>query len=143
MDPLSALGLACNVMQVISFVHETISIYKRLRRDGSSNSELAYYVSHLSTLSGNLRGSIDDTAKQKGSLNQQEKELQAIANECYRTSTALQAELSNVANPSVGSHRTALRATLKNVWRRSDLEKSEKTMVANQRLLETKILEQL
>jgi hypothetical protein len=143
MDPLSALGLACTVMQVISFAHETISICKRLHRDGSSNPELGYCASHLSTLSAHLRRSIEDTAKQKTSLNQQEKELQSIANECYHASMALQVELSNVANPSVGSHRTAIRATLKNVWRRSDLEKLEKTMVANQRLLETKLLEQL
>jgi hypothetical protein len=130
-------------MQVITFAHETISICKRLHRDGSSNPELVYCASHLSTLSAHLRSSIDNTVKQKGSLNKQEKELQGIANECYRASTALQAELSNIANPSVGSHRTAIRATLKNVWRKSDLEKLEKTMVANQRLLETKLLEQL
>ncbi|KAI9658091.1 MAG: hypothetical protein M1821_002751 [Bathelium mastoideum] len=143
MDPLTALGLACNVMQVISFAHETISLCKRLYRNGSSNPDLVYHASHLSILSSNLQVSINDAARQGSSLNQQRKELQAIANECYHASTALQVELEQVANPSVGSYRMAIRATLKTIWRQNSLDKLEKNMVAIQRLLETKLLGQL
>jgi hypothetical protein len=142
MDPVSALGLACNVMQIISFCHETITLCKRLHRDGSSDPNLDHVTSHLSRLSNNLRDSID-AAKQGVPLKQQEKELQSIANECYKASTALQLELAKVANVSVGSHRSAIKATLKTVWRKSNLEKLEKTMNTNQRLLESKLLEQL
>jgi N-terminal domain on NACHT_NTPase and P-loop NTPases len=142
MDPVSALGLACNVMQIISFCHETISLCKRVHREGSSDPNLDHVTSHLSRLSDNLRDSID-AAKQGKPLNRQEKDLQSIANECYKASAAVQLELAKVANVSVGSHRSAIQATLKTVWRRSNLEKLEKTMTTNQRLLESKLLEQI
>ena len=142
MDPLSALSLACNVMQVISFCHETISLCKRLHREGSSYPDLDDFAAHLSSLSSTLHDSID-TKKSNGRLDEQEKELQLVAKESYVASISLQAELAKVSNVAGGSHRAAFKATMKTIWRKNTLDRLEQTMLANQKLLESKLLQQI
>lgn len=38
LDPVTALGLACNVFQIISFVDEVYDVSKRIAEDGNPDS---------------------------------------------------------------------------------------------------------
>lgn len=61
LDPLTAMGIACNVMQVISFCCETISLAKRMKEDGTLDPKLRDFADRLFTATARLKQYVDSS----------------------------------------------------------------------------------
>lgn len=76
LDPLTAMGIACNVMQVISFCGETISLAKKIKADGTLDPNLCGYAEQLSTATMRLKQYVGSSEKP---LTKDQVELQEAA----------------------------------------------------------------
>ncbi len=80
MEPLAALGLASNVLQMISFVHETASTYARLAQSGTPDWNLSSNTERLIDLTANLQASLGQVIPQ--SATPDENKLATLAAKC-------------------------------------------------------------
>jgi hypothetical protein len=88
MDPLTALGLTCDVLQVITFGREVLSLCMRVYRDGSLEPDLAYNALHLQSLSTKLVESFR-AARTPNQLSKDQYDLQDIAFRLLKTTNQL------------------------------------------------------
>ena len=138
LEPLAALGLACNIMQIISFAHETASVCKTIYRTGSAAPNLANNVADLANVSENLKKSLSSAP---GSLGKDEQELMDIANRSLAAASDLKKEVENIAtNTSKGKLISAISGGLKATVSKRRIERLEKSMLDCQRVLESRIL---
>lgn len=76
LEGLAALGLACNIFQVISFGRETLGLVKSVYRDGTMDNSL---VDKITAIQGVASHIIDINIPQSGS---QEKKLVEVTKKC-------------------------------------------------------------
>ena len=145
MDPLTALGVACNIMQIISFGHEVFSLARRLRKDGSPDASLADKSARLSDLSGELQNSLD-MQQQTRPLSQNQLRLQNVAKKCLSLSNNLTEELDQIkwkTDPKGNNSKTQSRLlgqTWKSLWRKSKIDKLQAEMTQIEQTMQTTIL---
>jgi len=138
LEPLAALGLVCNIMQIISFAHETVSICKTIYRTGYPDTNLANNVAYLANVSENLKESLGSAP---GSLGKDEQELMDIANRSLAAASSLRKEVENITtNTSKGKLISAISGGLKATFRKRRIERLERSMLDCQRALESRIL---
>lgn len=94
LDPMSALGLACNIIQIVDFSLETVTKFRELYKDGASseNRELEDMAVRLKSLRANLI-TVDRITEQSKPIFGDEKELQGLADDCCKMADKLTAEL--------------------------------------------------
>jgi len=141
MEPLITLGLACNVMQVISFGHEAVSMCQRVHQSGSPlyDNNFEKVTKQLAELSANLAG---DLTKQSQPLNRGDKALVDIANDCTKAVTDILDELGFLKGKQ-NDLRDALKIAIKTAWRKKRLTRLEKNLAEWQKTMETGILVRL
>jgi hypothetical protein len=138
LEPLAVFGLACNVMQVLSFSHETISLCKSIFRTGSLSPNLANNVSHLSEVCESLNDSLNSKPKP---LSKDQQKLLEIAQDSLAVASQLKAEVNKIDNTiSKGKLSSAITGGLKATWRKGKIEKLEKSISSYQRTLESSLL---
>lgn len=76
LEALAALGLACNIFQVISFGRETLSLVKSVYRDGTLDNSLMDKITAIQGVASNI---IDVNIPQSGN---QEKKLVDVTKKC-------------------------------------------------------------
>ncbi|KAI1471056.1 uncharacterized protein F4812DRAFT_455168 [Daldinia caldariorum] len=137
MSGLEALGIGCNVMQVISFAHETVEFCKGVYRGQSFNDYNQQTVASLQGLSAQLQ-----THFQKAKLKTtNEKQLADIASKCNVAARALEDEVNFLgSHHAKGDLRAALSVVIKTKWRRSRLERLEKSLRNHQQTMESYLL---
>ncbi|TVY49615.1 Vegetative incompatibility protein [Lachnellula occidentalis] len=133
-DPLTCLGIACNVMQVISFSHEIYSVVERIKEDGSVDEELRQHVDHITESSKGLENYLDRIADQQLPRNQTN--LRNIASKCLKTSKKIQTKLDRIDNTRGGLVPRAVKL----FWRKDALERLEKDMQDYQDAMQSQIL---
>ncbi|KAF7561149.1 hypothetical protein G7046_g2983 [Stylonectria norvegica] len=135
MSGLEALGLACNIFQVISFAHETISICKRVYQDGSPCPDLTINATHLDSMAAQVQA-LGPTGK----LAKDEQQLLDVAKACQRIAADLNDEITIIVGQSnKGNVAATLKTAVKMKWRRRRLEAMEKKLADAQRLMETSL----
>jgi hypothetical protein len=145
MDPLTVMGIACNVMQIISFGHEVFSLARRISKDGSPDASLADKSARLSDLSGELQSSLN-MQQQTRPLNQTQLRLHNVAKKCLSSSNNLTEELDQIKwkTESKGSNsktqRRLLSQTWKSLWRKSKIDKLQEEMTNIEQTMQTTIL---
>ncbi|PMD31899.1 hypothetical protein L207DRAFT_187662 [Hyaloscypha variabilis F] len=142
MEAVAALSIACNVMQVISFAHETISLCKRLHQGGLLDEDLANNARHLSSLSASLRDSIN-AARTPRPLTKEQNGLQAVAERCLEASTKLRLELDKFTMPGSPSGLTTLKTVLSAHFHKKSIKALRKIMNECQCTLQSDLLFQL
>lgn len=99
LEPLIALSLTCNILQLISFGHETISLVKRVCEDGTFDQALNTHATRLNTLALNVprpppgskgyEKGLFDTAQDCQSISRDlEKELKILSSHASRPRAA-------------------------------------------------------
>ena len=148
MDPLTALGIACNVMQILSFSHEIFTLARRIAHDGSPDASLADKSAHLSDLSEDLQGSLKKQQETKH-LTKQQQCLQKVAKKCLGSAKDLAEELDNIKwkpGPS-GSNSKAQRRLLSQTWKawwgKSKIDNLEKEMTQAEQAMQSTMLSEL
>lgn len=138
MEPLVALSLACNVMQVILFGTETVRLCKRIYRTGSPDASLEEYGANLAQLSSSLGAQLQRKPKP---LQHWEQELLDISEKCEKAATDLQNTVSSLSIQGSSPRWCAtLKMSSKMIWRRNHLVQREKSLSSYQRTMETGIL---
>ena len=140
MDPLSALSIACNVMQVVSFGLETISLCKAIYTNTHPDSRLADSGRHLEDLGASITRQLNQCSAEPTS---KDKAFLSVAKQCADDAKALQNEIAYLAPKKVHEIRAAIGATGRSFWRRRKLERLEGNLARSQRTLETYMLGRL
>ncbi|ROV92860.1 hypothetical protein VSDG_06406 [Cytospora chrysosperma] len=140
MEPLSALSIACNVMQVISFGLGTISLCKKIYETGHPDLGLVESGRHLEGIGRSLTQQLKHRTK---SLTAEDRAFIKIANQCADDARALQDEAAYLAPKKEHEIRGAIMATGRSLWHSKKLKKLEENLSRSQRLLETCLLERI
>jgi hypothetical protein len=163
-ESLAIFGIACNVMQVINFAHDTITVFKQLHDEGCADPSLRkaadqmldatkYLVDSINVNGGNAR------------LTVEEAELIELANECSGIAKKLSDELNRLANgtasktisgttgttgtpgTTTGAQKTVKRSFWKTArlggrtwWKNGEIERLERDLNRAQKMMETRIL---
>ena len=137
MEAIAALGLACNVMQVISFSLEVISVAKQVATSGAIEPDLADRASRLSELSSSLDESLSGLPTP---LAPPQHELKEVAQKCCSASLELRDELNKLAPK--GRHKVVriLGSSVKSVMRKNSIKKLEKSMLQWQGILDSGLM---
>lgn len=84
LEGFAALGLACNIFQVISFGRETLGLVKSVYRDGTLDNTLIDKSTAIQGVASNI---IDVNIPQSGS---QEKKLVDVTKKCTRVARGME-----------------------------------------------------
>jgi hypothetical protein len=142
MESLVALGLACNILQVISFCRVTIETFTDIKSSGSAQPDLAEITSKLEGLSLQLQSSISNTRRSSAPSSLPSvysTQLLDAARDCNAAATKLRNELDAIAKSKGGVAGKTLAASR----RRSRIQRLEKSLVHHQQLLNTQLLVKL
>ena len=138
-EALAALGVACNVFQVISFCHEVVGVAVKIRQKGTADESLAQNASRIEALANQLDISIQNSVQVKSTVSPAQQELSSIAKDCSLIAKRLTVELDKISKSRGG---TVIK-TARTVFAKSKLEKLESSMQQHQRTLNSRILVQL
>jgi hypothetical protein len=143
MDPLTAFGLTCNVIQVLSFANEALSLCRRVCRDGSPEPDLAYNTAHLQNLSKKLLESLN-AGQTSDKLSKEQYDLRQIASKLMIVTTQLSKLMDEVTVDGAPSRRTAVANTMKYLLRyKGKIQTLQNTMESFQNTLNSRILAHL
>ncbi|KAK4446737.1 hypothetical protein QBC34DRAFT_147976 [Podospora aff. communis PSN243] len=137
MEAVQALGLACNVMQIITFTCETANAAKKLFRDGLDDPRLL----PLAEGSVELYRTLEKDLSRFQPLSEDEVRLARIARDCVDAGTILRTEVANLTlSKTQGRLLRSVRAALKAKASEGKLEKVRRSMEAHQKVLELGLL---
>ena len=143
MDPLSAFGLACGVIQVLDFSRKVLVKCRELYKHGASseNEEIESMAKCLTGLSTDL--DLANSVRNSGRTTQlyhDDQELLKLAQQCSRTATELVAKLQKLSIQDRFRKRDAVRKAVNGVWKKSTIEGIERRLEQYRRTLDTRIL---
>ncbi|KAI1850463.1 hypothetical protein JX265_013425 [Neoarthrinium moseri] len=143
MEPLSALGIACNLMQVISFTGEIINLCKQVYERGSQAPSLEGNAKALSSVITSLHDSLT-SPESRSPYNEATRELQDLARKCLDATSRLSAELDKIgASRSQGHFGKTIVSVCKHLAKSGNLRNLEKEIHDYQKVLESGLLVRL
>ncbi|KAL9114736.1 MAG: hypothetical protein Q9227_001415 [Pyrenula ochraceoflavens] len=139
MESLIALGVVCNVLQVIDSTIKAVEVCKQVYEHGASvdNQDLEQRASLIAANSKTLRDSecnLGTGTAGKGS------ELQDVAKKCLAISDDLHIKLLKLKKKDTDGLTATLKKQLKTLWHRRDIEKIEQKMEKFQNILQSTVL---
>lgn len=142
MSGAEALGLACNIFTVISFAHETISLCKSVYQGNLPGEELHQSAKLLAATSKDVQTQND--ALQQRPRTASQKRLHDVAAKCNIAARGLQEETEYLSkHQKKGDLVAMLKVAAKSKWRKSRLERFEKSMTECRREMDTQLLHRI
>ena len=143
MDPLTALSLACNVIQVIDFGATMIAKCKELYKDGASaqSKDIESMAEYLANVSTDLK--LPETSPSAESAQQgcqEDEKLAKLAQQCSEIANDLIRELQKLAIQGTHRKRDALLKAVKESWNKTIIESIENRLEQHRKTLNTLIL---
>lgn len=160
LEPLVALSLACNILQIAGTGRETIRAVRQIYEDGTLDPTLLERASDLKSLAKRTQDictpapaaapsgaptSTRGAAPVPGPRPQQhEKQLSDLATKCMGAARDLQEEI-NFLNGVAASTKlaTTLKIAAKTTWRKRRLDKLDQRLVEAERTLQTGLMARL
>ena len=141
LDPMSAFGLACDIIQIVDFSLKAVAKFREFYNDGASseNRELEDTTVRLKGLRANLV-TVDPTTRQSRPAFVDDRELQALADECCTTAEELTAELDSFKVRDPHKKRQAVQRFYRSIRRKSAVEGIQRKLDGYQKVLDTRIL---
>jgi hypothetical protein len=142
MEALAALAVVGNVMQLISFCHETFELCVKIHKRGFADENLMLTARRIETLCQDVELSIKHTARKTAIdhiSSPPYKELYFIASDCISMAKKLSVELDKISNSAGATAAKVFRT----IWKRKHLEKLESTMQKYQTTLDSRLLVEL
>jgi hypothetical protein len=138
MEPLAALGLACNIMQLLSFGGEAISLCRKVYKTGEIDPSLKDYSSQTAKICKNLN---DSLTQRQLNLGPDALALQQRATMCKAAADKLNHELELLTPTSRASGwRRGLAAPIKAIRHKHHLSELEKDLNNLKSSLDTQLL---
>lgn len=138
LEPLAALGLACSIMQTITFTGETISLCRKIYNNGQPDPSLNDYSLELSKISWTLR---DNLNRGSGVLSSDDLALRDTAEKCLEVTNKLAQEMQNLS-PQNGQKgvRNSIQLGFKTLLRKPRLQQLEASLRNIQSAMNTQLL---
>ncbi|EOO03839.1 hypothetical protein UCRPA7_592 [Phaeoacremonium minimum UCRPA7] len=141
MSGLEALSLVCNILQIISAAHSTVSFCKAVYQGSSPDAHLGDNAVALASLSAEVEMFY---ASRQPPRTAHEKSLADVAKKCNIAARALEEEAKFlIGNRAKGNLATTIKIAVKTNWRKNRLDKLEKSLEAYQRTMESQLLAQV
>ena len=140
MDAIAAFGLACNVVQVVNFSMDVVSICQELYRGGS----LSKY-DHLEDMANHLVGLRDSLESPTGQVKQnlgkcQDQALLDLAGRCSTIATELFAELQKLKIRGSPTKRHVISKSARSLWKQGSIDKIRIKLDEYRKILDSRIL---
>lgn len=146
MDPLSALGLASNIVQLVQFVGVVISdsheVYSSADGALRRNSALEEVAQNLVEMNSELMRSQRSMSNGFMSLSPAERQLKNLCEECDVVSRELMAKLDTLKIRSQSRYKRwdSFRQALRSMWNEGELRALEKRLEGIRTRLDTNLL---
>lgn len=140
MDPLTAFGLTCNVIQVIDAGVKAVKLCREIHDHGATKADirLADTAEKLQTCYNRLDTSLQ--SKPSNSLTQSEVELQTLSKKCSSTSKELYNELRSLQKSSGGGRRETVSKLARRFTRGKTIKRLQEDLNRYQQVLDTVVL---
>ncbi|KAF3016413.1 hypothetical protein E8E14_002767 [Neopestalotiopsis sp. 37M] len=136
LEPLAALSLACNVLQLVEVGHQTITLIKIVYQGKLIDDALDQKAAILGGISDEVK-----TYKRPAQCPKHEQQLLAAADRCSIAARDLREEIQFlVGNAKKGSLASTLKVVAKTNWRRRRLERLKENLDSTEKLLHTGLL---
>lgn len=137
LEPLAALGLACNIFQLIEVGSQTYKLIKDVYEGGSIDDSLSQKAAILGNISEGIQPGVRPVKKH-------EQQLVETAESCARAARQLREEIIYlVGNAKKGRLSSAVKAVLMTLWRKPRLERLKNELDEAEKLMNTVILAQI
>jgi ankyrin repeat protein len=147
LDPLTALGLAGNLIQVIQFSYDIVSEGNKIYHDASGvltqNKAIEEVSSDLANLTETLKTKQDEwrAAHGRTALDPEELRLRNLCDRCVEVAFELQIQLNKLkAKEGRGKRLKSYKLALVAVWRKDEVEELERRLERYQKELDTRVL---
>lgn len=147
LDPLTALGLAGNLIQVIQFSYDIVSEGNKIYHDASGiltqNKAVEEVSSDLANLTETLKTKQDEwrVAHGRTALDPEELRLRNLCDRCVEVAFELQIQLNKLkAKEGRAKRLRSYKQALISVWRKDEVEELEKRLERYQKELDTRVL---
>ena len=147
LDPLTALGLAGNLIQVIQFSYDIVSEGNKLYHDASGvltqNKSVEEVSNDLADLSESLKAKQEEWRRAHGrtSLDPDELRLRNLCDRCVEVAYELQIQLSKLkAKEGRAKRLRSYKQAVIAVWRRDEVEELERRLERYQKEVDTRVL---
>ncbi|KAH7234098.1 hypothetical protein B0J15DRAFT_571685 [Fusarium solani] len=138
LEPLAALGLACSVMQTITFAGQTLSLCRKIYNDGQPDPALNDYGLELAKISETLKNNLNTGS---GVLSSDDLALRDTAEKCLAATDKLAQEMHNLSPQSAQKGvRTNTRLGFKTLFQKPRLEQLETSLRNIQSAMNTQLL---
>ncbi|KAK8074528.1 hypothetical protein PG997_009191, partial [Apiospora hydei] len=142
LEPIAALSLACNILQIVGIGRETVRVARQVYQDGKLDPALTEDAGILNDLAGQIHliTAVPSAAKPKA----QDKRLLDLADKCQGAARDLQEEVNFLNGPPTRAKLVAtLKTAAKTTWRKRRLEKLDQKLKDAENLLQAGLLTRL
>ena len=145
MDPITGIGLAASVVQLVQFGVTTARTCYEFYEKGSTEDldSLDYTAKHLTSLSISLERSMQDVHDDSALSSQDERQLMDVARRSQECSSKLQHELQKLQGRSRGSKTETVHKTIRAGFKRRTINKLQQQLQESSSLLEKSLLHRL
>ena len=145
MDPITAIGLAASVVQIVQFSIDTAKSCREIYQKGCTADvlEANRTAGTLDDLTGSLQESLNASTASSSTLSKNERELVLIAGQCQECARKLQHEVDELQMEPRSSILGGLAKVLRGKAKERDINKMQRQLENHQRLLETSLLHRL
>ena len=145
MDPITGVGLAASVIQLLTFSIDAVKTCREVYQKGSvgDHSNLDYTTGHLAGLTISLQQSLQSSGTRSRVLTGEEKDLVKLARKCEDCAKTLQKELDKLRTQSGASTLKAVQLTVRAIRKKITIDKINQQLQAYQSTLETSLLSRL
>ena len=146
MDPITGIGLAASVIQLVTFGISAAQTCKTIYEQGvlDDNSQVEYVANHLGSLTASIQQPLQKPTSRSLGLSKEEKELVDLSQKCQSCALKLQHELQKLQVPkSRASIVLAASKTARALWKKNSIEKIQRELESYRSTLETSLLSRL
>ena len=144
MDPITGIGLAASVIQLVTCGISAAQTCKEFYEKGALDdlSQVDYVANHLGSLTVSIHQSLQKHPSRSLGLSKEEKELLDLSQKCRNCSQKLQHELQKLRG-SRNSIVLAASKAARALWKRNSIEKIQRELENYRSTLETSLLSRL
>jgi hypothetical protein len=139
LEPVAALSLACNILQIVGIGRETVRVARQVYQDGKLDPALTEDTRVLEDLAGQIRltTAVASAVKPRA----QDKQLLDLAEKCQGSARDLQEEVNFLnGQPTRAQLVATLTIAAKTTWRKRRLEKLDQRLKDAKNLLQAGLL---
>ena len=145
MDPITGIGLAASVIQLVSFGIGAAKTCREIYEQGVSgdHSQVDYAASHLASLTVSIQQSLQNPTTQSLRLSKEERELVKLSRKCQVSAHQLQHEIQALRTKPRTSILLAASKAARALWKKNRIEQIQKQLESYRSTLEISLLSQL